>query len=130
MFGTEIEARGNDTVICDDDTVADDRETIALRGNETVVFCTVEYAHDIDCDDKNAYYLFSVRDNGIGIPEKYHATIFKPLKRLHSQDEIEGSGLGLAICEKAVQAHGGRIWIEPNTGEGSVFFFTIPKFLG
>jgi light-regulated signal transduction histidine kinase (bacteriophytochrome) len=81
----------------------------------------------IECVDKTTYYLFSVRDNGIGIPEKYHAVIFRALKRLHSHDKIEGSGLGLAICERAVKAHGGRIWVESSPEEGSIFFFTIPK---
>jgi signal transduction histidine kinase len=93
---------------------------IKYRGKENPVIT-------IDCVNKNGYYLFSVRDNGIGIPEKYQHIIFKPLKRLHAPDEIEGSGLGLAICEKAVLAHGGRIWVESKPGEGSVFFFIIPN---
>lgn len=80
----------------------------------------------IEYVDTNTHYLFSVRDNGQGIPEKLHTAIFKALKRLHSNDQITGSGLGLSICEKAVMAHGGRIWVEANPAGGSVFFFTIP----
>ena len=81
----------------------------------------------IECIDKNTYYLFSVRDNGMGIEKNNHEVIFSALKRLHSQDKIEGSGLGLAICQKAVEAHGGRIWVESTSDKGSAFFFTIPK---
>lgn len=72
-------------------------------------------------------YLFSVQDNGIGIAREYQAQVFEPLKRLHSRDEIEGSGLGLAACRRIVEAHGGRIWVESQEGEGATFFFTLPK---
>lgn len=72
-------------------------------------------------------YLFSVQDNGIGIAPEYQAQIFEPLKRLHSRDDIEGSGLGLAACRRIVEAHGGRIWVESQEGEGATFFFTLPK---
>ncbi len=72
-------------------------------------------------------YLFSVQDNGIGIPAEYQSMVFEPLKRLHSRDEIEGSGLGLAACRSIVQLHGGRIWVESTQGEGATFFFTLPK---
>jgi two-component system sensor kinase FixL len=81
----------------------------------------------IGCTDKGTHYLFSVQDNGLGIAEKFQKVIFTPLKRLHSHDKIEGSGLGLAICAAAVKAHNGQIWVESNSGEGSTFFFTIPK---
>jgi chemotaxis family two-component system sensor kinase Cph1 len=94
---------------------------LVYRGAEDLVIT-------IGCVDKGTHYLFSVQDNGIGIAEEYREIIFNPLKRLHSHDKIEGSGLGLAICEKAVEAHCGRIWVESNpTGEGSMFFFTITK---
>lgn len=72
-------------------------------------------------------YLFSVQDNGMGIPAEYQTSIFEPLRRLHSRDEIEGSGLGLAACRSIVHLHGGRIWFESQEGEGAAFFFTLPK---
>jgi light-regulated signal transduction histidine kinase (bacteriophytochrome) len=72
-------------------------------------------------------YLFSVQDNGIGIAPEYKLQIFEPLKRLHSRDDIDGSGLGLAACRRIVEAHGGRIWVESREGEGTTFFFTLPK---
>jgi two-component system, sensor histidine kinase and response regulator len=68
-----------------------------------------------------------VSDNGIGIAPQYHERIFEPLKRLHTQQEYPGSGIGLAICKRIVAAHGGRIWVESRPGEGSSFYFSLPK---
>jgi signal transduction histidine kinase len=71
-------------------------------------------------------WLFEVRDNGIGIPEKERDKVFDPFKRLHASSRYEGTGLGLAICKKIIDRHDGTIWVRSKEGEGTSFFFTLP----
>lgn len=81
----------------------------------------------IGCSLDHEKWVFSVRDNGIGIDMDYAGRIFQMFQRLNSNDRYEGTGVGLAIVKKIVERHGGKVWVESQLGKGSTFFFSIPK---
>lgn len=84
---------------------------------------------EIGCAGTNEYYEFYVKDNGIGIDPRYHQQIFDAFRRLHASHEYEGTGVGLSIVKRIIEDHGGKIWVESALGEGTTFYFSIPKAL-
>ncbi|MBT8325837.1 MAG: PAS domain S-box protein [Winogradskyella sp.] len=80
---------------------------------------------EINYRDKNSFYQFSVKDNGIGIDKKYHDKIFKLFHSLNKRKD--STGIGLSIVKKIVETHNGKIWLESEPGEGTTFYFTIKK---
>src|SRR5271165_1190575 len=79
----------------------------------------------VSADRKNGDWIFSVRDNGIGIAPQHQQNIFGVFKRLHGNN-IPGTGIGLTICRRLVEQHHGRIWVESQVNRGSTFYFSMP----
>jgi PAS domain S-box-containing protein len=77
-------------------------------------------------ESSSTEWIVSVKDNGIGIDREHHDKIFDVFHRLHSEREYPGTGIGLSVCRRIVQRHGGRIWIDPETAEGTVVRFALP----
>ena len=80
---------------------------------------------EIGASRQEGHWLFSVRDNGLGIDAPFIESIFEPYRRLHTWETIKGTGLGLAVCRKIVENHGGKIWAT-SAGSGSTMYFTLP----
>ena len=78
-------------------------------------------------EENETEHIFSVADNGIGIPAEFQERIFIIFQRLHARTKYEGTGIGLAICQKITQKLGGRLWLKSEAGEGSTFYFSLPK---
>jgi PAS domain S-box-containing protein len=80
----------------------------------------------ISSQEQSDCWLFSCKDNGIGIAPEFYLQIFEPFKRLHGAD-LPGTGIGLAVCKRIVERYKGKIWVESELDVGSTFYFTLPK---
>jgi signal transduction histidine kinase len=92
---------------------------IKFRGTETP-------AISVRAEKSGEHWSFSVTDNGIGIAPQGRESIFVVFQRLHTRSEYPGNGIGLAICKKIIEHCGGKIWVEAQSGHGSIFKFTLP----
>jgi light-regulated signal transduction histidine kinase (bacteriophytochrome) len=111
--------------------VADERQLTQLFQNllsNAIKFRRPEIAPCIHVSSKwqNGAWKLSIRDNGIGIDPHYFDRIFIIFQRLHGREQYTGTGIGLAVCKKIVERHGGRLWVESESGTGSIFHFVIP----
>ncbi|HLN55317.1 MAG TPA: PAS domain S-box protein [Bacteroidales bacterium] len=118
------------SIICNELPVvkADENQMIQLMQNlieNAIKFRTEKPVITITSAQKGDFQIISVKDNGIGIEQVYFERIFRIFQRLH-RSEVPGTGIGLAICQRIVERHGGRIWVNSKQGEGSVFSFSLP----
>lgn len=123
--GATIEFTGLPEVECDDLQMGSVFQNLignALKFRSKQRPCEVR----ISVLRQNSDWLFSVKDNGIGIEERHFERIFRLFQRLHTAQEYAGTGLGLTLCRQIVERHGGRIWLQSQPSAGTTFFFTIP----
>ncbi|MGC9972420.1 MAG: ATP-binding protein [Bryobacteraceae bacterium] len=132
LLGAGKQVRDASAIVTHDPlpAVMGDFETLAkllgqLIGNAIKFRGTLPPRVHISCRREDLEWVFWVEDNGLGIDPAFRDRVFGVFRRLHGK-EYPGNGLGLALCKKAIEWHGGRIWMESTPGEGSTVYFTLP----
>ena len=100
-----------------------------LIGNAIKYRSTAAPQIEITAGSTATHWIFSVKDNGLGINTKFFDKVFLIFHRLHSHSTVKGTGIGLALCKKIAERHGGDIWLESEEGKGSTFFFSVANNL-
>ena len=95
--------------------------------SNAIKFCEQEPSVRVQVMEREDDWMFSVADNGIGIPPDGYDRLFKIFERLHPEAKYRGTGIGLATCKKIVDLHDGRMWVESTVGVGSIFCFSLSK---
>jgi len=113
------------TIICEEKCVIQIFENL-IKNAVTYMDKDQGTVHISFADDGESW-KFSVKDNGPGIPEDQFEKIFKIFQTLQAKDEFESTGVGLTIVKKIVEMYGGKVWPESTIGEGTTFYFTLPK---
>lgn len=107
-----------------------DRERLSLLFytliDNALKFCAGRPEIEIMAQRGHEAWVFSVRDNGIGINPQFHQAVFDVFRRLHGEEAYSGTGMGLALARRIVTLHGGIIWVESGAGKGATFFFVLP----
>jgi PAS domain S-box-containing protein len=122
----------NAIIICDKLPVVlgDEIQMVQLMQNligNALKFCdTIPEVH-VKAEENSTHYVFSVKDNGIGIDEQYFSKIFLIFQRLMPRNQYSGTGIGLSICKRIVERHGGKIWVDSEVGKGTTFYFSLTK---
>lgn len=127
-------AESNASIICESLPTVQSIEILLVQLFQNLIGNAIKYRSEertpeiriASRRDEKGTWIFSIKDNGIGIESQYKDFIFNVFKRLHGR-KYSGTGIGLAICKAAVERLGGRIWVESVAGEGSVFSFSLPQ---
>jgi signal transduction histidine kinase len=102
------------------------RELLILDNAAKYMGSQISPCIEIGCKgDENGKPIFYIKDNGIGIAPEYHELVFGLFNKLDAKSE--GTGVGLALVKRIIEVHGGRIWVESESGKGSTFFFTLTR---
>jgi light-regulated signal transduction histidine kinase (bacteriophytochrome) len=123
--GAAVICPGLPTVMADEGQLAQVFQN--LIGNALKFHSDAPPRIEIGASESGDAWQFSVSDNGIGIAKENSARIFQMFQRLHTREEYEGSGIGLTIARRIVERHGGRIWFDSTPGQGTTFYFTLPR---